>query len=237
MKIAFISLLLVSTLFTQLNAQKEPWTPKSWYFSLGMHKVDVAEFNQSLAPLGLGSFLEYNPSMSFGMNYFRNNWFLGFDISAQTSTTVQSILFRSNITTAETYVHTGYLLKDTDRWKIYPTLGLGTGYTSLKVEDREIDVNTFIDLLNVRSATVRNFYLPIPIGLHSDFFLGSKAQKWLLGLSFGYTFAPTFGKWNFQELVNGTNFGTSFDDIPTYNPGGWFLKIRVGLSSEVKKQE
>lgn len=234
MKPLFIFVLLVTSFITQVNAQKEPWLPRSWYFSVGIHKVDVAEFNQSLSAYGLGNFIGYNPSMSFGMNYFRNKWFLGFDISAQTSTTVQSTLYRSNINTAETYVHTGYLLKDRNRWKIYPTLGLGTGFTSLKVEDREIDIHTFSDLLNVRSATVRNFYLSIPIGIHSDFFLGSKEQKWLLGFSFGYTIAPTFGNWNFQELVTGNNFNTSFNDIPTYNPGGWFLKIRVGLSSKVK---
>lgn len=237
MKITILFLFFITSLFIQVDAQKEPWTPRSWYVSLGIHRVDVANFNQSLAPIGLGDFNPYNPSISFGMNFFRNNWFLGYDISGQTSTTVQNALYRSNINTAETYIQTGYLIKNTDRWKVYPSLGLGTGWTSLKLEDREVDINSFVDLLNVRSATVRNFYIPIPIALHSDFILGSKAEKWMLGVSFGYVFSPTFRNWNFQELVMGENFNTSFNDIPAYNPGGWFLKFRIGFSREVKKSE
>jgi len=100
-----------------------------------------------------------------------------------------------------------------------------------------VDINNFIDVLNVRSATIRNFYIPVPISIHSDFLLGSKQEKWLVGLSLGYTFAATFRNWNFQHLVSGTNLGSSPGDISTYNPGGFVFRLRVGMSSTVKKKE
>jgi len=237
MKTHLLPLFFFTVFFASLSGQEdEKWAIRNMYFNVGIHTLDVKAFNESLSPYGLGSFNDFSPSISFGMSAIRNKWVWGVDILGFVGNRLVSTEFRSDITTADLSLKGGYILLQSPSWLLYPTVGVGIGSSTLKVEERNPLFNTFLDVLQFRSASITNYYVPFTIAIHSDFLFGSRASKYMVGFSFGYIFTANSKFWGHEELIGGFNNRNSIRDIAPYGPEGLFFQIRIGLSTRFNTQ-
>jgi hypothetical protein len=132
-------------------------------------------------------------------------------------------------------IHLGYALVNTDKFKLYPILGIGGGQAILQLTQTNISIsNITTHALSSQTSTNAQIYKYVAYfdaGIGADFFLskkseeegrGKKSHGVVLGVKVGYTQGVGMGKWGF-------NNDNTISDNPSYNPGLFYAKIEVGL--------
>jgi len=224
------TLLFISVLHS--NAQEDIWQKSSsWYFSMGAHGVDMNTFNNSIQNNGLASLPSTNFAVGFGWLNYDGKFIYGFDFLSHMSSTVTGTQFRSNMVNSNSVLNFGYILKESRLFSLYPTLGFGLGTSTYSTESIDLSASNLAGALQINSSRIMRFYGVVPITLNTDFYLGKKQTKALVGLSAGYNLAFGNGNWRVQSLFGGrNNTRNSISGIGEFTPSGFFVTAKIGIA-------
>lgn len=130
-------------------------------------------------------------------------------------------------------LHLGYSIISTDKFKLYPILGIGGGRIALQIQS--ID-NFSISQIASSGGTESTIYKYMPFfdaGWGFDLLLKAPMATdernfgGVLGIRAGYTQGVGVGNWRF-------NSGTITDN-PSYNPGMFYVKANIGFYGKWNK--
>lgn len=224
------SLLFISIL--HVNAQEDIWQKSSsWYFSMGAHGVDVNAFNNSIQNNGLASLPSTNFAVGFGWHNYDGKFIYGFDFLSHISSRVSGTQFRSRMTNINSVFILGYKLYETPHFAFYPTLGFGGGTSTFSTESIDLSASNLAGALQINSSMIALNYGVIPITLNTDFYIGKRDAKALLGLSAGYNLVFGSGSWRVNSILGGrSNARNSISGIGGFTPSGFFVTAKIGIA-------
>jgi hypothetical protein len=221
-------LLLLLAMFFTLTAGAQHTHGLAGNLRFGLsHLPNAGASLQSIAPEGISGF--QNTFYGYGLEgYYRNgsrifalDGFFGIQ---------QPHSFRndqSNAYTGGLHARMGLVLKESEQYWMYPSLGLGYETLALSTSRNlhQAEENNYTHLL----------YTPvIDVGLNADFLAAKKAPGQsvfggqVIGLRLGYSFSPHSTRWpllNWEKTVQ----------APPYQHRVYYLSLSVGVGAFTRK--
>jgi hypothetical protein len=204
------------------------------YFSLGLHKVNLDDFQDRLNrsrigyPEHSGNFL----SIGGGGFFCGRRWLIGGEGFALLGSKETEGSYWSGLSGGYGLAQFGYLLYQSEDLTFYPIFGLGGGMFSWKIQKASVPTD-FDDLIASPEMGVSlnssSFLLQAALGADYWIRTGGSSRRGgfciVIGVRAGYTFAPAGNDWEVEledrnvKLENGPDLGLT----------GPFVRVIIGF--------
>jgi hypothetical protein len=224
-------LIAISLATMEIHAQEtnDVKVGNSFYLVLGYQNTNASSFNESWNPATFGEIASPYFSVGFGSAYYYSKFTFNWEFFSHVGNSSRSTQYLSRLNAFDGLINIGYQFYQTQRMKLYPSIGAGIGGSSFTFESRTASISNPDDLFAVTGASISNIYIPLPISINVDWILGSSERtKWHVGLNAGYNLAFMARGWRYGNRITGTPI-SSIDGLNDFTAQGFFLRFKLGL--------
>lgn len=238
MNLKKILLLATSTIFISTSANSEPIQRESTdgltYIGIGKTYINIDAINKTIVPLGYPEFPNNLIIVGAGSRNFSGKIVTGgegyFTLDNKITNT-QNGYNGFNSSSFSVLGDIGYLVYSSDKFKLYPLVGLGLGKVNFDFfkYEKSPQYNNLIKEANKGiSLSEINAVLDLALGGNYIFGLGkSKPQKG--GLTIGFRAGYTFTLYSTGLQIKGENILNA----PDTNNNGFYVRVNAGYTDGI----
>jgi len=237
--VSMLTMVAVMSLFFVRATQGQELKPKAkkadfrGYFMFGGSILDIKTLNSRLESKGYSKFSDNFISFGGGCSQrISNRVIIGGEIhiliGEENEAAIASGNYRTSLTAAYGFFNLGYLVHSKGSLNVYPLLGVGGGGMWLKIGPHVFD-EILENPKRSTELTSAAFLLNLALGTEYQLKLweDEKGEGGLvLGLRFGYTFAPFKGEWTMD--------GIDVSGGPKIGITGPYIRLLIGFGGRQK---
>ena len=211
-------------LFAQ-GEQRNVVTGGGGYVSVGTNFISTQSLDRSLGQYQL-------PMFGSGQNFFTlgggggsfiNRFYFGGYGEGHLGLSASNDLYKSKMSGGHGLVHIGYALLQSESFVFYPTIGIGGGGTTMRIDEGSAYDENVSGLLLAPDTKLSTGYMLLKLGLSADFPINPDPTNHgglLLGVSAGYQLVPFSSRWK--------DGGDTVPELAKFDPSGFYLRLKVG---------
>ena len=203
------------------------------YVSLGSQVVNFNEFQTALdhSTISYPVLPEYMYTFGTGGVFFIKDWVVALEGDGFFSTTETFGPYQSRLSGGYVTLDTGFLLRRTKTFIVYPLLGIGGASLSYKIFQDPGSLSFAQILDNPQNEVTLNnksifFHIAMAAQLHFNFSTGEESGNFFLGIRGGYKTTVKAFDWYIQGTA------TRLTDSPVIDLDGYYIQLMIGLSGE-----
>lgn len=214
----FLSLFVLSSNVAQSSSAG--YRGAEFFAMTGLHLRNTSSLNKDLDHYDLPQLNGSLIGTGIGGGIFMKNFFIGGQGMIQFSSGTSNDFYEADLFEGYGMLQGGYVLANLPSVSFYPTLGIGGGGTSIRLEEGSSYDD--IDLEFLADSDIHTSYMLLDIGVNGDFYFGPGGRKkFLIGLSAGYQYSPVSKAWKYRDR--------ELSDFTKFDLDGFYAKIKLGL--------
>ena len=195
------------------------------YVSIGTNFISTQSLDRSLGQYQLPMFGSGQRFFTFGGGggSFINRFYFGGYGEGHVGLSASNDLYKSKMSGGHGLVHIGYALSQSESFVFYPTIGIGGGGTTMRIDEGPSYDESVSGLLLAPDTKLSTGYMLLKLGLNADFPINPDPTNHgglLLGVSAGYQLVPFSSRWK--------DGGDTVPELAKFDPSGFYLRLKVG---------
>lgn len=194
------------------------------YVSIGTNAISNPSLDRSLGRYHLPMFGSGQKYFTFGGGggSFINRFYFGGYGEGHLGLSASNDLYKSKMGGGHGFAHIGYALLQRESVVFYPTIGIGGGGTTMRIDEGLNYSENISGLLLGPGTKLSTGYMLLKLGLSADFPVNPSPSRGglLLGVSAGYQLVPFSSPWKDGDQT--------VSELAKFDPSGFYLRLKIG---------